>query len=175
MILHVRRNTPNKIVYLESGYRTLQPMVYKRQLNFFRKVKNDCETDATSSIAKLFTLGMNSNTKFLKHYKILDEKFTAPDEYYKFYAEQHKTKIYDKIQEKYDQDIDSMLGTYKRGNPTFVKPSLHSSICCNENDRRIITRYRTGSHDLKIQSGRLIRSEVIENAPVIMISKRFIT
>ena len=118
---------------------------------------------------------MNSNTKFLKHYKILDEKFPTPDEYYKFYAEQHKTNIYDKIQEKYDQDIDSMLGTYKRGNPTFVKPSLHSSICCNENDRTIITRYRTGSHDLKIQSGRLIRSEVIENAPVIMIFKRFIT
>ena len=34
MILDVRRNTPNEIVYIESGHTTVQPMIYKRQLKF---------------------------------------------------------------------------------------------------------------------------------------------
>ena len=159
MILDVRRNTPNEIVYIESGHTTVQPMIYKRQLKFFNKVKEDCLIDPTSTIAKIFTLGIDTNTKFLRHYKALDEKFSTPEACFQFHVNQHETKISTKIQNKYDNDIDSILGTYKRINPTLVQPLFYKNICCYENDRKIITRYRTGSHDLKIQSGRLSKTD----------------
>ena len=159
MILDVRRNTPNEIVYTESGHTTVQPMIYKRQLKFFHKVKEDCLNNPTSTIAKIFTLGIDTNTKFLRHYKELDEKFLTPEACFQFYVNQHKNKISAKIQIKYDNDVDSTLGTYKRINPTLVQPLLLRNICCHEIDRKIITRYRTGSHDLKIQSGRLTNTD----------------
>ena len=159
MILDVRRNTPNEIVYIESGHRNTQPMIYKRQLKHFQKVKEDCLKNPTSTIAKIITSGMNSNTKFLRHYRKLDEKFSTPEECYEYHINEHNTKMSTKIQEKYDSDVDSILGTYKCINPNLVKPTFIENICCNENDRRTITKYRTGSHDLKIQSGRLNQTD----------------
>ena len=159
MILDVRRNTPNEIVYIESGHKNTQPMIYKRQLKHFRKVKEDCLNNSNSTIAKIITLGMDSNTKFLKHYKTLDEKFPTPEACYEYYINEHNTKISSKIQDKFDSDIDSILGTYKRINPNLVQPTFLVNICCNENDRKTITRYRAGSHDLRIQSGRLAQTD----------------
>ena len=95
----------------------------------------------------------------MKHYKSLDGKFNTPDECYKFYVNQYKAKIFTKIQEKHHNDIDSLLGTYKSISPTLTKPSIHDGIYCNEKDRKIITRYRAGSHDLKIQTGRLVHND----------------
>ena len=39
MILDVSRNTPNEVLYIESGFKTLKPLIYKRQLKFYRKMK----------------------------------------------------------------------------------------------------------------------------------------
>ena len=162
MNLGVRKNTPNEIIYIESGHTTVQPMIYKRQLKFFHKVKDDCLKDPTSTIAKIITLGINNNTKFLRHYKALDERFMTPDACYKFYTNLHKTKISRKIQDKHNYDVDSILGTYKRINTNLVEPAFIKNICCHENERIIITKFRTGSHDLKIQSGRLSRTDRTE-------------
>ena len=38
---------------------------------------------------------------------------------------------------------------------TIVTPDYNNNIACFELDRKIITKYRTGSHKLKIQAGRL--------------------
>ena len=39
--LNIQNNTPNEIVYLESGFTPLKPIIYRRQLQFYRKYKND--------------------------------------------------------------------------------------------------------------------------------------
>ena len=122
-------------------------------------MKSDCAKNPTSSISHIFLHAMNSNTTFLRHYKKLDQKFATPDECYRFHVKLHETQLRTKIQQKYDSDEDSILGTYMRINPTLQSPKLYRDISCHENDRRIITKYRVGSHELKIQSGRLAGSD----------------
>ena len=49
-------------------------------------------------------------------------------------------------------DADSRLGTYLVINPSLSKPVFEDKL---EFQRACISRYRTGSHDLHIESGRL--------------------
>ena len=97
---------------------------------------------------------MDSNLIFLRHYKQLDQKFTTPDNCYNYYLTEHQTGTRAKIQAKYDLDNNSILGTYLRINPRLQSPKLYREMNCNEHDRKIITRYRTGYHKLKINKGR---------------------
>ena len=155
LILNVSSSTPNEIVYIESGYQTLKPLIFKRQLKFFRKIMEDCEANPQSTISQLYALALQSNTQFLRHYKKLDAAFNTPRHCFNHYAQIQKTESELKIQNKFESDPDSILGTYKRINPTLQQPSFYRNICCHELDRKTITRYRVGCHYLKIQSGRL--------------------
>ena len=159
MILDVSRSTPNEIVYIESGYKPLKPMIYKRQLKFFRKMLSDCEHHPDSPISKLITKGMELNTTFLRHYKQLDQQFEEPQDCFNYYVREHENQMEGKIRAKHDSDRDSILGTYMRINPTLVQPKLYRDAHCNEYDRKIITKYRAGSHELSIQTGRLAGAE----------------
>ena len=62
-----------------------------------------------------------------------------------------KSSFERKIQGAAGGDGDSRLGTYLLVNPTLVKPVYVEKM---EFQRVCITRYRTGSHNLKIESGR---------------------
>ena len=53
MVMDVSKNTPNEIVYVESGFHNLKPLIYKRQLKFFQKVKQDCANNPNSTIFAL--------------------------------------------------------------------------------------------------------------------------
>ena len=97
---------------------------------------------------------MDKNITFLRHYKQLDRKFKDPDECYKFYVEESRSSITEKIREKHSLDISSILGTYYRINPSLISPEFYHKPICSETNRIIITQYRTGSHHLRIQTGR---------------------
>ena len=56
--------------------------------------------------------------------------------------------------EKFESDPDSHLGTYYQINPECQVPEFTINISCNEYDRKTLSRYRTGCHKLKIQTGR---------------------
>ena len=43
MILDVKKNTSNEILYVKSGIPKLKPTIYKRQLSFCRKFKARCD------------------------------------------------------------------------------------------------------------------------------------
>ena len=66
----------------------------------------------------------------------------------------NKTKQ-NRIIDKLDGDADSILGTYFRLNPILISPRLYQEFQCNEFDRKLITRFRTGSNDLQIKKGRI--------------------
>jgi hypothetical protein len=155
MILNVSVSTPSEIVYIESGYQTLKPAIFKRQLKFFRKIKEDCDTNPLSPISQIYAQALQANTPFLRHYKKLDAAFETPKACFNHHAQIQKTNSELKIQHKFETDPDSILGTYKRINPTLQQPAFYRNICCHELDRKTITRYRVGCHYLKIQSGRL--------------------
>ena len=61
--------------------------------------------------------------------------------------------------EKDSTDVDSRLGTYYRINPLLskFKPVILHSL--TENERILITRFRTGSHSLAIELGRYSRTD----------------
>ena len=61
----------------------------------------------------------------------------------------------DNVITKYTADIDSVHGTYYRINPELKSPDFYEKPLCLESDRKIISQYRMGSHELRIQRGRL--------------------
>ena len=154
MILNVSRTCSNEIVYIESGCDTLKPTIYKRQLKFYRKLKVDCMNNPESPISRLLNDALQSNTSFLRHYKKLDGTFTTPVKCFKHYQDIQKREAKEKILQKLSDDPDSILGTYARINPELQSPAFYKEVSCHEVDRTIITRYRVGSHNLKIQNGR---------------------
>ena len=155
MVLGIKTNTPNEIVYIESGCAPLKPSIYKKQLKYYRKLKNDCENNPTSSISVVFKHALDSRTTFIRHYKNLDEAFSTPEDCYRFHIKLYEAQTKTNIEAKHNIDADSILGTYKRINPTLQSPLFYKDIKCQEFDRITITKYRVGSHNLKIQSGRL--------------------
>ena len=155
MVLNVSRNTPNEIVYLESGLQNLRPSIYKRQFKFFRKLKADCEQDPASPISRILNRAFQQNGKFIRHYTDLDRRFISPDLCYRHYSDLYNEEIKQIVNEKFIADNNSILGTYKTINPSLEVPIYNNSICCHECDRKIITKYRVGCHKLRIQSGRL--------------------
>ena len=56
-----------------------------------------------------------------------------------------------KLEREGNADPDSRLGAYLQCNPSLVCPS---SLPAFEPERITVTRYRTGSHQLKIETGR---------------------
>ena len=60
----------------------------------------------------------------------------------------------DKITRSLHDDPDSVLGTYAEVNPNCISDHIRSYNNMLELERVTITRYRTGSHNLKIEKGR---------------------
>ena len=54
--------------------------------------------------------------------------------------------------------MDSRLGVYLNVNPNLISPIQRSDIL--EFERVLVTRYRCGSHNLKIESGRLCNPKI---------------
>ena len=90
------------------------------------------------------------------------KKFASPNECYNFYLNEEENTLFRTIRDKGDNDIDGCLGTYLRINPNLISPPMYEELkVINEYDRKIITEYRTGSHSLKIQTGRMERIDRI--------------
>ena len=45
-------------------------------------------------------------------------------------------------------------GVYLKINPTLTSPEFYHNYVCVESDRMILSKYRSGSHDLRIRPGR---------------------
>ena len=69
-------------------------------------------------------------------------------------ADSYKAAWKAEIVKKHDADIDSKLGTYFLVNPQLKDPNSFFNIRTFELDRILLTRFRTGSHNLQIETGR---------------------
>ena len=156
--LNIKKNTSNEILYIESGFKPLKASIYKRQLKFYRKFKSDCASDPLSSISKLFTQALEKNISFLRHYKKLDNNFTTPYDCSRYYNQESDAIFTTKILQS-ATDMDNILGTYYRINPELKSPGFYQKPSCIEINRKIITQYRTGSHNLRIHKGRANNEE----------------
>ena len=154
MILNVSKSTPNEIVYIESGFTNLKPTIQKRQLKFYQKMKQDSTENPNSPVSIVFLQALNRNVPFLRHYKKLESTYISPQRCFDEQTEEHNRKCKEKINQKFDVDPDSPLGTYYRINPNLQAPDYNVNISCHELERKTLTRYRSGCHKLKIQTGR---------------------
>ena len=57
-----------------------------------------------------------------------------------------------KMNEAYNVDKDSTLGVYKTVSPALLPPKMNNRVF--ELERIRLSRYRTGSHNLRIETGR---------------------
>ena len=106
-------------------------------------------------ISKLVSKASDSNCSFVKYYKNLEESYTNTDDCEKKLVDDFKTTYKTKIIAA-SNDRDSRLGTYLSINPSLSKPEFKDKL---EFQRVCISRYRTGSHNLKIESGRITNTD----------------
>ena len=147
--LSIRESTNNEIVYLESGELPLEVRVTKQQLKFWEMIVDMIDDNPDNYIAKLVKLG--ENTSYIRYYKQLRTKYTDPISCMKTISANFKDKFSSKIHESARLDVDSKLGKYLAINPTLSKASYVNVI---EFQRILISRYRTGAHNLRIEKDR---------------------
>ena len=155
--LNMKFNTPNDIVYVESGCHPLIASISKRQFNFWQKILNDITANPDSPITMLYLKAIEAKLPIIKHYQNLHTRFTSDTECYQYYRGQEMDTIRERIKSAAVRDVEGLLGTYNSINSTLQSPEFYSVYIINESDRLILTKYRTGSHALNIQKGRYNR------------------
>ena len=138
--LSVRNSVNNEIVYVESGEYPLEVRIAQQQIKFWSSMQMLSTTNPSHYISKLIAA--------TEH---LVQKYTDPDKCTDILSNEFRNTYFTKIRSAADLDINSRLGTYAYINPSLTQPSFENKL---EFQRVIITRYRTGSHNFRIESGR---------------------
>ena len=145
--MNVRPNTPNFIVLIESGLLPIRALVLKRQLKWFRKFKQSLRVNSARKIVLDELSASNVKIEYLQHYISLDEKYRYPKDIYAEALSEVQSKIRTKAS---DAENHYRFYVYLMINPDLL-PSPFLS-CVNVGD--VITRFRCGSHNLPIETGR---------------------
>ena len=147
--LSVRNNVNNEIVYTEAGENPLEHRITNQQLKFWIGMKELTNSNPDHYISKL--INATKDTPYIKHYLQLEQQYETVSQcsdelYHRLKADREL-----KINRAAAVDGESRLGTYLFINPTLCQPTYD---CPLEFQRVMMTRYRTGSHNLRIESGR---------------------
>ena len=144
--LNVRPSTPNKIVLVESGMLPLRALVHKRQLNFYRRLKESMGVNSVRrSVFDMLHVSDNI-TGYIKHYVRLDEKYENSNNIYT----EAMSEVISEIRTKADNsDKHYKFHIYTRLNPDLLPSPF---LACPNADA--ITRFRCGSHHLPIETMR---------------------
>ena len=154
----MKNNTPNQIVFIESGLTELKCEIYKRQYNFWMKILSDINNDPYSEVSKILTKGIDKNVHFIRHYKKLANDFMSAQECYNYYRGCFIDGIKQEIIDKTKIYTFSPLDDYILINPSLETPKAQNMLC--EYERQVITRYRSGSHFLRINTGYFQRTPI---------------
>ena len=145
----VRSNTPNLILYAESGFLPIKALAYSRQLKFYRRLLSNI-TVGSRRKNLLESLLEDVPISYLQHYVNLNEKYDSEKEIYKEYSEEVKTKIITNAQNGHYKYM-----IYLELNPTLSQCPYLNNLhpICND-----ITKFRLCSHRLPIETGRWNRT-----------------
>ena len=146
--LSIRHSVNNEIVYVESDRYPLTIRIKKQQLKFWLSLQ---DLDPQHHISKFILLAVNLNIPYIKHYKNLETLYQNPKNCQDTLRADFTAETKVKFEREGNIDPDSRLGAYLQCNPLLTCPT---SLPVFEPDRITVTRYRTGSHQLKIETGR---------------------
>ena len=150
--LSVRFNTCDDITYIESGTYTTECFIKKRQYKFWKSLTENLENN--SSLYKIIQKAKGINLPYVQYYETLIAKYDCASNCENSLRLEHRRKLVTSIKAAHDTDADSKLGTYFQVNPSLMTPIYNEHTF--EIERIHITRFRTGSHNLLIETGRFI-------------------
>ena len=152
--LNVRQNLNNEIVHVETGKFPLCGKVKSIQLKFWLFVTNKYVVEfPESALAKVVKIGLECNSKYLKHYTDLQAEYENPIACKEAIDKKNRELYNSKMIAKHNEDPDSRLGTYYRVNPT-LRDNVQNPQPNMEFEIELVTRFRTGSHSLAVELGR---------------------
>ena len=157
LILGVKDCTNNEIVYIESNRHPLACTIKKQQLKFWLHLKQTAASHPQSALAKLMTSAETINLSYIKYYHQLENKYASPSICFKSLQSELYSTWKNKIVQSYNLDNHGKLGTYLQVNPDLKSPIFQNIL---ELERITLTRFRTGSHSLAIESGRYARPKI---------------
>ena len=137
---------------------TIFRKVLRQNISQYKFYKSLLENDSQNEyIRKLITIAIRHNIGYIRHYKQLITHFSSPYSVKRSMQIKYKDEWCQKIINSHAEDPDSKLGTYYTINPTLVVPVKIANIM--EHERMILTRFRTGSHNLRIETGRWCKEQ----------------
>ena len=150
--LSIRNSVNNEIVYLESSRVPLTIQIKKRQLSFWKSIESNINENPDNPLKPIIEKAIEVNCKYLKYYKNLKNLYETPNTCQKRLVDAFGGITQRKILDKATADSDSKLGAYYKVNPDLQNMSYETLF---EPDRVITSRYRTGSHNLMVERGRI--------------------
>ena len=153
--LGIRQSTNNEIAYIETNRYPLQCYIQKLQYNFWLQVKKFTSNNDNSLLANLVKLSTHMRLPYVKYYIELENRYISNLDCFSCTTNIFKDKWENKIRASAN-DHDSKLATYIRVNPQLISPISNQQELL-EVERILVTRYRTGSHSLAIETGRYTR------------------
>ena len=141
-ILGVKMSTCNEIVYMELGKVSIQTQIEIKKYKFWKKIE---ELDDRDPLKQTINEARKQNMAFIKYYDNLTTRYESEDEIKEEFFKDIKTSIRRKASEGRTKCI-----TYMKINPFLVVPEVYNKMGCIN----IISKLRTSSHDLKIETGR---------------------
>ena len=150
--LSVRENTSTEILYIEAGRCPLSIRISKQQLNFWQKLNTYLHENPEHRLAGLIEYARGINLKYVTYYDNLQQEYQKPQDCYEQKRDTFKRECTDTIKRKAAEDAGSRCGVYLHVNPQLTPPE-HRNIL--EMERILLSRYRSGSHSLRIETGRM--------------------
>lgn len=151
MVLGVRNNTPNDIVMVEANCVPLLAHVRQQQKNFWIKINDYARLNIDAPLVHLLQVSETLNLPYVNFYKsLLDSPHITANDFGLPAMEKAKQII----KETGLTDPLSKNGQYLAVNPELIHCDIYKLPILAECDRLLISRYRCGSHKLKIETGR---------------------
>ena len=148
MVLGVRMSCPSDVVLLEIGYPRLMALIKEKQYRFYKKLTSSrCSMD-DDPFMHLLSVGRANGAPSARYIdNILS--FTSTS-YIAHDIEVMKSQVRSKVGSKFM--------SYCKLNPELSKHEVYSCSEVTEHHRIAFTRFRTGSHRLRIETGRWSRT-----------------
>lgn len=151
--LSVRESTNTEIVYLESNRRPLNIRIARQQLKFWISIQSYLSEHPEHPLARVIDQAKEVRLPYLQYYERLQADYENTAACENILTQDFHNTCATKIHQKAG-DENSRFGVYLQVNPNLEPPS-QNYLDNPEFERVVITRYRSGSHNLKIETGRL--------------------
>ena len=146
-VLGVRETCPNAIALIEGGFVRLSAMVKERQFKFYSKLTSSRLHMDDDPFMFMLTTARQSNTPAARY---IDRILQHTD---MSFIKSHTQALQNIIRES----AGSRFTTYLDLNADLLRHCMYDSSEIPEYARIDITRFRTGSHRLKVETGRWSR------------------